>query len=134
MRNMILNEKKEFMEEKQKLAMEAANMELDFLRRKEKLDQLIKEQEMEKHSIDNERHEMRLFNQQMMTRYKDKMNELTEDKQRVAELEADLIRKLRIIELKAKESNVPLNMTQQNHQTKENNWVRDRPQSSNGGG
>jgi hypothetical protein len=32
------------MEEKQKLAMEAANMELDIMKRKEKLDMLIKEQ------------------------------------------------------------------------------------------
>jgi hypothetical protein len=32
------------MEEKQKLAMEAANMELDMMKRKEKLDMLIKEQ------------------------------------------------------------------------------------------
>jgi hypothetical protein len=37
------------------------------------------------------------------------MNELTIDKERIANVEADLIRKLRIIELKAKESNVPLN-------------------------
>jgi hypothetical protein len=32
------------MEEKQKLAMEAANMELDMMKRKEKLEMLIKEQ------------------------------------------------------------------------------------------
>jgi hypothetical protein len=43
-----------------------------------------------------------------------------------------MIRKLRIIELKAKESNIPLNMTQQNNQAKENNWVRERPQSTAG--
>ena len=50
--------------------MEAANMELDIMKRREKLDMLIKEQEMEKQSIENERHEMRGLNQQMMTRYK----------------------------------------------------------------
>lgn len=130
MRNCILNEKKDFMEEKQKMAMEAANMELDMMKRKEKLDFIIKEQELEKHAIESERHEMRLLNQQMMAKYKEKVNELQQDKERVASLEADLIRKLRIIELKAKESNVPLNMTQQNNQTKENNWVRERPQST----
>jgi hypothetical protein len=65
----------------------------------------------------------------MMARYKEKMNELTQDKERVANIEADMIRKLRIIEMKAKECNIPLN-TQHNAQTKENNWIR--PQSTAG--
>ena len=46
------------------------------------------------------------------------MNELAQDKERVSNIEADLIRKLRIIELKAKETNVALNATQHNNQTK----------------
>jgi len=86
MRNCILNEKKDFMEEKQKMAMEAANMELDMMKRKEKLDFIIKEQELEKHAIESERHEMRLLNQQMMAKYKEKVNELQQDKERVAGL------------------------------------------------
>ncbi len=45
---------------------------------------------------------MRTLNQQMMARYKEKMNELAQDKERVCNVEADMIRKLRIIELKAK--------------------------------
>ena len=66
---------------------------------------------------------MRLLNQQMMARYKEKMNELGEEKERVAGLEAELIRKLRVIELKAKECNVQVNQTQQGNATKENNWL-----------
>ena len=38
-----------------------------------------------------------MMNQQMMVRYKEKMNELAQDKERVANVEADMIRKLRII-------------------------------------
>ncbi len=57
---------------------------------------------------------------------------MAQDKERVANIEADMIRKLRIIEMRAKETNVPLSNThqQQNGQTKENNWVR--PQSTTG--
>ncbi len=82
--------------------MEAANIELDVMKRKEKLDILIKEQEIQKHALETERHELRMINQQMMARYKEKMNELAQDKERVANIEADMIRKLRIIEMKAK--------------------------------
>lgn len=35
---------------------------------------------MEKQAIENERHEMRLLNQQMMAKYKEKMAELAQEK------------------------------------------------------
>jgi hypothetical protein len=44
LRNQILAEKKDFMDEKQKIAIEAANMELEFMKRKEKLELILKEQ------------------------------------------------------------------------------------------
>jgi hypothetical protein len=40
---------------------------------------------------------MRTLNQQMMNRYKEKMNEMAQEKERVCNVEADMIRKLRII-------------------------------------
>ena len=52
---------------------------------------------MQKDALDREKNEVRLLNQQMMQRYKHKMDELAQDQQRTSTLEADLIRKLRII-------------------------------------
>lgn len=55
-RNNMLNEKKSIMDDKQKIAMDAASMELDILKRKEKLDLLIREAEMERQAVENERY------------------------------------------------------------------------------
>lgn len=56
-----------------------------------------REVQIEKDAVDRERNEVRILNHQMMQRYKQKMDELAKDQERTSALEADLIRKLRII-------------------------------------
>ena len=60
-----------------------------------------------------------------MARYKAKVEEVERDKARIKLIESDLIKKLKIVQQKLKESNqASVNQTMYNK--KENNWIEDR--------
>lgn len=129
---------KEVTEEKQKLALEMASLELQLNRKKEELIYAESDIEMKRQTFDKNRQEMDNFNNQVYNSYRLKLQEAEEAKRRALEMENDLVNKLRIVEMKGKELerhvpthdfaqtdgwNRPIDASRQVPKTYSNNWM-----------
>lgn len=76
---------------------------MDVIRKREKAELAIRENAMVKEGVDNERNELRLTNAEVMSRYRGKVEQLEQERERVQLIEQDLVRKLRVVEQRAKE-------------------------------
>ena len=76
---------------------------MDVIRKREKAELAIRENAMVKEGVNNERNELRLANAEVMSRYRGKVEQLEQERERVQLIEQDLVRKLRVVEQRAKE-------------------------------
>ena len=76
---------------------------MDVIRKREKAELAIRENAMVKEGVNNERNELRLANAEVMSRYRGKVEQLEQERERVQLIEQDLVRKLRVVEQRAKD-------------------------------
>lgn len=110
------------------MAIQVANLEIQAMKRREKADYGMKQNRMERQGLENERFQLRNQNAELIARYKAKVEEVQNQKIRVRQIQADLVKKLRIVEQRLKDSNTSaVNKTM--YTKKQNNWIEDRDKS-----
>ena len=99
----MMGDKKELSEEKQRMSAQLGAEELDIIKKRESNEVMARENQIEKEALQRERAELRKTSCEVMQTYKSNLEELQQERERLSEIELQLMRKIRVVQMKSKE-------------------------------
>lgn len=99
----MLEEKKALAQEKQQLTFESGNFESELLKIKEQLSVKEREVELERKAIEEDKNTLEMINNQAMSKHRANFAEVQAERERLKDMEIEMVKKMRVIDMRSKE-------------------------------